>query len=610
MALAIDASTPAIASTATAAAVTTASFTPPSGSVVVLLIGSNNSGTADTTISSVTNTGTAITWTRRARKNTNAASDGGAGTNGGAEIWTGVGNGGAITVTATGPFSGVGNDKSLQAVVLTGADTSALTHIITATSTSGLPSATLTSCAAGSHVFAVSSDWAQAGLGTAGTGQTIITEYNSAGQITIHNWRTTNTLSGAGSQTMNLTAPAAEQYNLAVIEIKATGAAAPALPPQPVRDRLFPVPRRRAGRALPVPTTQVTVTTQALPPQPVRDRLFPLPRRRQTSTQVVVTVRTLPAQPPRDRIVPLPRRRVTATQPVPAQVVIPTGPQALPPQPGRRRWGFLPRAKARQSQPVPAQVVIVTGPQALPVQPQRDRIVPLPRRRQTSTTVVVTVRPLPPQPLRDRLVPLPLRRSRSTQPVPAQVIVQTAQALPPQPGRRRLRFLPRPRRGVATQLFRVYVISPNDGVPVDGPSVTLTVPDATVEITSPISGIELTVPDASVELTVPAARTEIDVATWKKNDTSPALTGTCKSNGIPANISGSTLELHLKKPSGTVLTKTGTLVDGTNGTWSYQWITGDLNEAGSWWGEPQVTYSNGRIQTFPSFSFAVDDELG
>jgi hypothetical protein len=219
VALAIDGSTPAIASTATATTVTTASFTPPSGSVVVLLIGTNAGATQDTSITGVTNTGTAITWTRRARKNENAASDGGAGTNGGTEIWTGLGNGGAITITATGPFSGSSCDKTLQAVVLTGADTALVTHIVTAASASGLPSAILTSCTAGSYVFAVSSDWSQAGLGTVDSTQTIITEYNNTGQITVHNWRTVAVLAASGSQTMNLTAPSAENYNLCVIEI-------------------------------------------------------------------------------------------------------------------------------------------------------------------------------------------------------------------------------------------------------------------------------------------------------------------------------------------------------------------------------------------------------
>ena len=153
MALAIDASTPAIA-TGTTTAITTASFTPPNGSAIVILFGSNSQTAGDTSITSITNTGIAITWTRRARKNKNASSDGGAGVDGGAEIWTGVGTGGAITVTVSGLGSGATHEKALQAVVLTGADTTTLTHIAAGSSSSGLPSVALTSCVAGSYVFA------------------------------------------------------------------------------------------------------------------------------------------------------------------------------------------------------------------------------------------------------------------------------------------------------------------------------------------------------------------------------------------------------------------------------------------------------------------------
>jgi len=229
MALAIDASTPVVA-TGTGTAITTVSFTPPNGSLVVPMFGSNNSGATDTSISSMTNTGTAITWTRRARKNTNASSTGGAGTNGGAEIWTGVGTGGAITVTANGVGSGTAFEKMLKVLVFTGADTASLANVAAATSASGLPSVALASCLAGSYVIAMSSDWGAKGAGTAGTAQTIIDESIVASQISLHSWRTTSVLGAGGSQTMNLTAPAAEQYNLVVLEVRDAGGGAATLP--------------------------------------------------------------------------------------------------------------------------------------------------------------------------------------------------------------------------------------------------------------------------------------------------------------------------------------------------------------------------------------------
>ena len=99
------------------------------------------------------------------------------------------------------------------------------------------------------------------------------------------------------------------------------------------------------------------------------------------------------------------------------------------------------------------------------------------------------------------------------------------------------------------------------------------------------------------------------MATYKKGDTSPDYTGQLKSNGVPKNATGATLELHFKKPSGTVLTKAGAWTDASVGTYSSTWATGDLNEAGAWQMEPKVTFSNGKIQTWPTLFFAVEDVL-
>ena len=83
-------------------------------------------------------------------------------------------------------------------------------------------------------------------------------------------------------------------------------------------------------------------------------------------------------------------------------------------------------------------------------------------------------------------------------------------------------------------------------------------------------------------------------------DTAPDLTGTCSSGTTPANLTGATLELHLKPPgSAAVLTRTGVIVDGASGTWRYTWQTGEL-VAGTWAVELQVTYSGGKVQTFPA----------
>jgi hypothetical protein len=88
-------------------------------------------------------------------------------------------------------------------------------------------------------------------------------------------------------------------------------------------------------------------------------------------------------------------------------------------------------------------------------------------------------------------------------------------------------------------------------------------------------------------------------------DQAPDLTGTVTSNGVGANITGATLQLRIKKPSGVVVLKTGTIVNGAVGTWSYSWSPTDLDEAGVWWVQPRVTYSNGKPQTFPEAAWPV-----
>lgn len=87
-------------------------------------------------------------------------------------------------------------------------------------------------------------------------------------------------------------------------------------------------------------------------------------------------------------------------------------------------------------------------------------------------------------------------------------------------------------------------------------------------------------------------------------DTAPDLTGT-----VNTDLTGATLQLHLKPAGGDVLTVTATTTDATNGAWSYTWAAGDLATAGRWVCELQVTYVDGRIQTFGPQVFYVQPQL-
>lgn len=76
-------------------------------------------------------------------------------------------------------------------------------------------------------------------------------------------------------------------------------------------------------------------------------------------------------------------------------------------------------------------------------------------------------------------------------------------------------------------------------------------------------------------------------------DTAPTLTGT-----VSANLTGATTVTHIVRPDKTVLTKAATITDAATGAWSIDWVAGDLAQVGAHYVEVQVTFSNGKIQTF------------
>lgn len=99
------------------------------------------------------------------------------------------------------------------------------------------------------------------------------------------------------------------------------------------------------------------------------------------------------------------------------------------------------------------------------------------------------------------------------------------------------------------------------------------------------------------------------MSSFTTGDTAPAFTATILSDGVPVNLAGAAVSLHLRPPSGIVLIVGAAIVSGPAGTITYQWVPGNLAEFGQWTWEVQVTYSDGRIQTFPGAPFDVDDDI-
>jgi hypothetical protein len=67
---------------------------------------------------------------------------------------------------------------------------------------------------------------------------------------------------------------------------------------------------------------------------------------------------------------------------------------------------------------------------------------------------------------------------------------------------------------------------------------------------------------------------------------------------VGTNIAGATLEVHVKRPDGTVVNRSAAAVDAAAGTWTSTLQAGDLDQTGYHYLEVQVTFSGGAVQSF------------
>lgn len=236
MALAIDGSTPAVA-TQTNAATTTVSQTvtnPPNGALLYIRWSWNSQTGTDPTQPTITdNLGTPlaytlIDWSHRGDGPT---------TDGQAADWWAVSNGSTLTITVTAGVSGSNNGGALSVTVLTGADT---TTPIGAHGKSGSTSAAsiaqnYTAQATGGWGFIADCDWDLKGAQTAGTGCTLSGGADGSADVgTLITYgfvrRSLADDSNGASNTLNVTLPATST-NLRWVYaevLPSAGAAAPA----------------------------------------------------------------------------------------------------------------------------------------------------------------------------------------------------------------------------------------------------------------------------------------------------------------------------------------------------------------------------------------------
>ncbi len=211
---------PAIAATVTrnttrpSLNITTPSITPAASTLLVALVSADGPLTvATTSVTGVTNTGAALTWTRAVRAN---------GQRGTAEIWWAFTTPAHASMTVTATLN-----LAMPATITVMALTNAAPSLIGAASTAasgpnGAPTAALTTTDAFSLLLGAGTVQGPRHVMAAGAGQVIVSQANGTAGDTYWSQRTASNVATPGTVTINATygATMPDPWNLAVVEIR------------------------------------------------------------------------------------------------------------------------------------------------------------------------------------------------------------------------------------------------------------------------------------------------------------------------------------------------------------------------------------------------------
>jgi len=197
--------------------IVTAAFTTSAANELLLaFVAADNSGSgANTTVTGIT--GGSLTWTLVKRTNTQLGT---------AEVWRAFAPAVLTNATVTATLS-TSNPGSLTVVTFTGASTSgtggsgAIGATGTGNSSTGAPTASLTTTVANSWVFGVGNDWDNATARTVPSNQTMVHQdvSTSNGDTYWVQSQTAATPVAGTVVTINDTAPTTDRYNLTIVEV-------------------------------------------------------------------------------------------------------------------------------------------------------------------------------------------------------------------------------------------------------------------------------------------------------------------------------------------------------------------------------------------------------
>lgn len=226
----------------------TAPFSTPSGQTLVALVGSDGPPTSGG--QSVTVSGAGLSWKRVVAANSQY---------GDSEIWEATTANALSAATVTSTPSASNYDQQLTVLVIPG--TAGVGASVPASAPTGSPTVTLTSTTAGSSFYAVGNDWDTATGRTVGPGQAIVSQWadpTSGDTYWAQKVSAVGTTSGQ-SVTLNDTAPTADRWNLAAVEVLPTGSSTP--PPPDTTPPTVTITNPAAGQTVSGTTTVAATAT-------------------------------------------------------------------------------------------------------------------------------------------------------------------------------------------------------------------------------------------------------------------------------------------------------------------------------------------------------------